>query len=256
MTTHATDARLDEIAQKIAALTAMADPSNGATVGEVENATALIQKLTTKYNLDEEQVARRTRDNKQQQANTNPIVTQFCPNHSDRRFEWSENLAHNIARGFFCKVLYNRIGYYFIGTQTDVRIAIQTFNRLHLVIASMASIATVAYADHWRDMGVMDVRQLKGEHSLKSYKLSYSNGVVSGIGTKLQEQRAQDDAEANKQVTALVVVRDAAIDQAISAKWPKLSKGRASDARHNDEAYSKGRVDGYNVTIARGELEG
>lgn len=254
-TTHADDCRLTEIAEKIAALEAMADPERGATPNEIENATALIQKLLTKYNLDQDDVRRRTGGSKARQTET-PIIIQFWPNAKDRRFEWSENLAHNVARAFFCKVLYNRVGFYFIGSELDVKFVIQTFTRLEAIIMTMAERATREYTQHWRDMGLMDVRQLKGEHSIKSYKLSYLNGVVNGLGAKLAEQRRQDDQQAAQAVTALVVVRDAAIDTAVKAKWPKLGTARASDARHNADAYRKGKTDGYNLTIAKGELEG
>ena len=252
-TIHADDARLKEIAAKIAALEAMTDESANTTPGEVENATALIQKLLTKYNLSMESARKLAGADPKRQTET-PIVIETTMNHGERRFEWEEKLAHNIARGFFCKVLYFKIGYYFVGAHNDAMTAIQTFNRLRPLIALMATRATEVYADDWRGKGVMDTRQLRGEYSLKSYKLSYLNGVVAGIGRKLQEQRHEDETAAAGQVTALVVVRDAAIDNKIAQRWPKLGYARASNSTHNAEAYERGRVDGYNVNLHKGEL--
>jgi len=251
--THADTRSLEEIARKIAALEAMTQEGSNATQGEIENATALIQRLLTKHNLSLEQARKLSSADPKRQTET-VIEVQMTPNHGERRFEWEEILAHNIARGFFCKVLYFKLGYYFIGTKTDAMVAIQTFNRLRPMIAQMATRATAAYADEWTAKGVMDTRQLRGPYSLKSFKLSYQNGVVSGIGRKLEEQRREDEVEAAGQVTALVVVRDAAIDETIAKKWPKLGKSRASDSLHDPEAYDQGRVDGYNINLHKGEI--
>jgi len=255
--THADTRSLEEIARKIAALEAMTQEGSNATQGEIENATALIQRLLTKHNLSLEQARKLSSADPKRQTET-VIEIQMTPNHSERRFEWEETLAHNIARGFFCKVIYFKLGYYFIGTKTDAMIAIQTFNRLRPMIAQMATRATAAYADEWTAKGVMDTRQLRGSYSLKSFKLSYLNGVVCGIGRKLKDQRLADEMEAITEATgdvaALVVVRDAAIDETIAKKWPKLGKARASDSLHNPEAYDQGRVDGYNINLHKGEI--
>lgn len=250
--THANEQLLTEIAAKIAAMEAMADPDRGATQSEIENATALIQKLLTKHNLSLEGARRLAAGKKK--ADPDEIVIDRTPYHGARKFEWEELLSHNIARGFFCKVLYDKFGYLFIGTKADARIAIQTFNRVRPLIATMATRATEEYANDWRGKGVFDVRQLKGPYSLKSYKLSYLKGAAIGIGKKLAEQRAADEAAYAGQVTALVVVRDAAIDDRIKSKWSKIGKPKQFDATHNTEGYERGREDGYTVNIYRGEL--
>lgn len=249
--THIDDVRLKEIAEKIKAMHAMADPARGATQGKIDNATALIQRLLTKYNISLETVAQLTSGPKR---NATEVVIDFTINHGQRRFEWEETLAHNVARGFYCKVIYYREGYNFIGAAHDARIAIQTFNQLHEIIGVMATTATRAYADDWTAKGVMDTRQLRGAYSLKTFKLSYLSGVVAGIGKKLQDTRRAQDAENAGAVTALVVNRDKLINSKIKDKWPKLGKGTASTQRHNEEAHAQGFADGKAINLHKGKL--
>jgi hypothetical protein len=250
---HAPEDRLKEIAAKIAALEAMTHKDANTTQGEVENATALIQKLLTKYNLSLARVHKLAGSDPKRQTETQ-IEIQITPNHGERRFTWEEHLANAIARGFFCKVLLFKEGYYFIGVHNDAMTAIQTFNRLRPIIVLMSVRAVAHYSDEWTAKGVMDVRQLRGALSLKSYKLSYLTGVVSGIWRKLEEQRYDNATEAT-QVTALVLARDVAIDNAIAHKFPKIGQDRASTSKHNSDAFVKGREDGYNVNLHKGELQ-
>jgi hypothetical protein len=221
--------------------------------------------LLTKYNVSEAAIdaANAARGAKSSAAE---IVIKMHQQRGVRRFEWEEKLAHNVARGFWCKVLYYKFargagsagggGYYFIGAARDVAIAISIFDRLQVAAGTMATRATEEYAERWRFAGISP-RELTGDHSLKTYKLSWLTGFAAGIGAKLQTERKESEAaHGASTITALVVVKDAAIDARVAQEWPKLGKGRRFNSGTNSDGAEAGYKAGRNATIARGDLEG
>lgn len=234
----------NDILNKVAALLEKTT-DRGCTPQEAEAAAALAQKLLLRYNLTMEQVTA---------ANTEERAISFfqVPKHSTRRFDWEIELARVLAQHLLCRLLLNKQGYIFVGTAHDICVAIGMFARLRPVIMQMGVNATHKYGEWWADRGVSP-RDLKGKHSLRSYKLSYLRGVVNGVEVKLIEQREQAEAVTSG-VTAMVVRRDLAINDAVNKRFPNLKNRRASDQNTNEYAIVYGLHDGLQLSIARGDI--
>lgn len=254
---HADADKLEEIARKIAKLAEMTT-ENGATASEAEAAAGKIAALFAKYAIDAADVdaARQKIDQKANQPSADAeIKIASCRQYGVRRFVWEERLAGAVARGFFCKSLLYDGGFYFVGTARDTAIAISVFERLRPVALALASKATKDYSENMSANGYSP-RELRGELSLKTYKLAYLEGFASGIDAKLETEKRRIDTENGGKVTALVVVRDAAIDTRISQQWPTLRRGRKKGNGDNEAARYAGFTAGRNQTIARADLEG
>lgn len=210
------------------------DPA--ASESEIEQATRHIQNLLDKYNLSIEAI----------KPVTVAEIGQFSvPNASNNRInEWERFLVQTIAENFYCTTVFYSYKWVFIGTKHDSEIAIQTFNTVRNLLLKLATGNVAAYTQElFLVYGVVDTRQLKGSASLKAYRNSYLLGAVSGLAQQLKANRQNAD----QQTTALVLTRDAQIEEAKNNFFPKLRTVSARESLVNGSAYEKGRSDGNNL---------
>jgi len=232
------DLNINKIIEKITKLQALANDS-AASESEVEQATLHIQKLLDKYNLTLEQVKPVTKTD-----------VEFTPLKNDKAklFDWEVGLSQTIANNFYCRVLFQKTSFLFIGASKDVAIVTELFTRIRVILDAMASRRVAEYSNRmYLDYGVEDARQLKGDQSLRTYRASYLNGAVNGLADKLRLQRQTVD----QQTTALVVKRDELVKQAINDRFPKLTYIKRGQTNHNSEASKIGYSDGKTVNINR-----
>lgn len=224
---------IDTILQRIAKLQALASNA-GATVAEAELAATKLQELLDKYNLSMDQV-KPINTQTQQDVEFDKFERQ-----SVRIFEWELQLLDAVCFATSCKYVYTSTWITFIGLATDVAVCKPMFIQFCAIAQHLATGATKEYSDHY-----LDPRELRGDKSLRSYRLSYLLGFAYGIFSVLKQARKANDQVSA--VNAIVLVKEGLIKSAIDTKFGKLDKSCSSTAQTNNKAFNRGFNDGVNA---------
>lgn len=245
------NADLTDIAAKIAAIEALAN--GGATEGEIAAATAAINRLLTRYNITIERARTLAGEADRKKNADTAIGSNRLRTDDGKRFEWEIDLAHTLATAHYCKLLLSGRDFLFIGRKNDAQTAMAIYSRLRDVLAGMATRYVQAYSDFVKENTLTSPKELKGSQSLRAVRLSYLAGAVQEISNRLYDARKADDVEYNGEVTALVVVTDAAITEFL-ASWKIGAPRQRGSKEHNAAAYKRGREDGKSVSLHRADL--
>ena len=220
----------EKILDKIRAMLRLRD-NHAASQGEIENASALIQKLLFKYNLTMGEVE--STDADQQYGRFYDV-----PDQKKRESKWIIRLYQVIAKFNFCTIV--------IEPKRD-----NPNDRKHVsyriaIIGLKQNVEVVTYLCSWLIPKIRLMSAAAWNHSALittekrgKFTRGYLLGCVQGIFDKLYTEAVILENESDE-TRALVRVSDARLEKAVSQFYPKLGQSRAGRLSSQD-----GRAQGY-----------
>jgi hypothetical protein len=163
-------------------------------------------------------------------------VTEFSENgvtlDGNRHRKWAYPLAGAIADCFDCRAIKTRNKLNFLGTKTDVEMAVWYYNRLRLAII----------------MGG------KKKFKLMRDRDEYGYGAYQALAMRLRSMFVEERQKARSaETTALVVVKTKEVAEEYHRRYPNASYVRyTSNTNGSAEARTAGRSDGQKMSLARG----
>lgn len=233
---------------------------------EAQNAAAKIQNLLTQYNLSMSDVY----NTEDEDTSKNAVTEDHVGDEWFRKIggAWDSALLYNICKYNFCYVLIssfhrsriNRNGrlvcelrkqYRIIGRPENIAVCKWLFD---VLVRNFVRLSKERYAEYMADDSQAMMRLFTGEKrmSLDRFQRSYLFGVAKGVGEKLHEEREREK-QAQVQVNALVLRNDAAVQNYVAEKYPKLGQARPAHIG-SYKAMQTGQEDGRNANISRGGI--
>ena len=243
----------DDVLRKVQALLNMT-AERGATDAEAEVAVSKAQALLSEYNLSVSEV-------KTENGNGAEPVVKTKENYAVRRFtgNWQGSLAVAVSKANFCRCIGSHDGVWFVGTETNARVAADVWRYLVQQI-QMACIAS--YQEAWRD------------ETPARFQKQCVWGAVSRLAERLREAKRESagkrpewfsgtDAIYRDRYAVMVIANDNRVNDYIRSEWPHL--GRASshiqkygpgynlgvNAANGMSLGNSGRITGGNALIGR-----
>jgi hypothetical protein len=273
--TTATTTDLETITKRIRALLDLAR-NDGATPDEAATAAAKAQGLMLRYNIDRARIDAAAGHKAEYINHITSLDVASGPYINPHR-----QLLANLAAYNFCKQIQwsgsARVA--LIGEQHNVDLVLTLYHSLAADLSAMAERSWKA-TQHTDAAWYWDRDKHEYiKHTGITYKAEYYRGAVEAIRTRLYKQRCEaEDAKAAEakareqqdthdvhdtahtiaeaiesahEVRALVLVKDAELEQAQSRYYPKLGKARAKRTPHRSEsaAYGHGRRDGMHADL-------
>lgn len=228
--------RKQEIIEKIQACFRRSDTTRGASQAEAETAVKMAKRLMMGYNLSQAEVETADLSSDTDGAGKN-IVEEGGMTHY-KHITLYESMLSQV-----CEMLFNvkplltgkwdkKTGkslsvLVFIGYETDVALAREVYNILR------------------GDVNALE-REL-GKQVSWSDKESYRLGVVHSLLARAREQVKDATKEQVEKCTALMVVKNQAVDNYMAKQYPNLS---FTHRRYNTgDAYRQGREDGSRISL-------
>lgn len=214
-----------------------------ATQGEIENASALIQKLLFEHNLTIDEIG-------EVQAERYELFTEN-PDQRKRESDWVPRLYYVIAKWNFCSVV--------VTSKRD-----NPNDRAHKsffvrIVGKPSDVEVVKYLCSWlipkiRGMANEAYRNYNGIEKSGKFMRGYYAGCVQGLDFKLKNEHERLKQE-TPQANALVLRRDTELANAVSQFFPRLGRHRRSTGLSGRDGYSQGHEAGRNLNLTRGITE-
>lgn len=218
----ATTTDLDAILGKIRKLKAMA--LGGATQGEIDNATTLIQRLMLEHNIEEAHLAMDAGE---------PLTGYGYQVVKENGARWRAVLMHAIALGHQCRSISDPgNGLMVFGHRDAVRVAMALYNELAGALEVMAR-ETYGQEQPW--------------DSARGWCNTYRTAAAVEINRRYREQIEAAKAEARSS-TALTVI-DNQVAATIAKAGIQTKKSAAPKFRGNLDAYYAGKIAGSRMPL-------
>jgi hypothetical protein len=243
------------IIEKIRKLMALSERS---TIEEAKAALAKVNELLTKYNLSLSEVEILH----EEEYRTTPYIEFLTPSAQT----WELSLALFLAEAYDCRTLTSpasrQLGVYpkirFFGTKQNSQIVEFIFEQLRVRLQTMAYIATGEYTEAFKRTHGISPRRLSGPDHPKSWRTSWIQGAVLGIGAQLREAKKaeRDQSQAQAQTsTSLLVLRDQRLLSEFRRAFPVIETTfRTINSGQNKRAADQGYQTGREMSI-RGGIE-
>jgi DNA-binding transcriptional MocR family regulator len=232
VTARTQEKNLKQILDKIARLKGLADRPG--TPEEAAAALAAIQRLMLKHNLDQQQVDLADR-NDERGFEKEPFDLGAAMN-------WRRTLLQAIAKYTFCDVVFNHSGRgaHIIGERHNIEIVKGMYDYLVGEVMRLADVG-------WNDLSATEQSFSK----IRRWKNAFRIGAGATLRQRLQEQfDAQKQAEGEEAVNALVVVKDAALAQAVKDFFPKTRLSSTRSSLSDLHGYEAGQLAGLGINLA------
>ena len=158
---------------------------------------------------------------------------------------WESSLGNFIAKTFNGRAIRTRNSngwsFTFVAGQTDLIIITDLFERLRATIKRMSQ----AYVNSAKGF-----TRIHGKSLHNSYRLGMINTIIQRL-ERLKQNTAPTDARNafGMTGTALMVIKDKAVDQRVSRLFPRLKTTTSRASRVDGNAYQQGMTDGNNVSL-------
>lgn len=201
-----------DVINKIRSALKLADPTRGGTEAEVAAALNAVSKLVNRYNVDLANIG---------EASIKSSVVEQTGSIGSA-FKWKRYVANQIAKAYFCRLLYTARTdkVFFIGQPGNIDI-IKAI--LEIVLAQMSDL---------RDKELSPARQRWGythgnsDGYMEPFPTAaWTNSFFWGLAERLGERIQQDQEEAVRQSGALAIFSKAN-DDFIDEKYPTLKKAK------------------------------
>lgn len=232
---------LDDIMRKIRKLKALYEGAKKInSEGEAQMAALLMKKLLTQYNLTMEQIG--DDEDKKKDEIMDETISGF--NYGSIGGQWESYLTYVICKWNFCRMLqwggYKKL--IIIGNKENLE-----------MVKWLRDTLAARYVEFSKDRYKEYCASEKGQMfpmTKDKYQRSYLMGCAQGLDAKLTQEHEQEkkaDEDYSAKVTALVVRKDAELEEYTDNKWhPK--KGRSMHVNY-DSAHSSGYKDGRNTQL-------
>lgn len=210
--------------------------SRAGTQEEAEAASAALQRLLTKHNLELFDVEQRLGNGKHK--------SEFVREHFNLKHQsgWRRDLLHVVAVNNFGKITYTQGSGWtsIVAEKRQVPIIIETYLRLEKLLWKMS-----------RDASDREYANPSYEYSLepRAWLNSYRNGFVWGLNRAMQAAK-RDEIAQHEGGSALVVVKEEELNAAFSEFYPKLGKASSRDIS-SSAGYHAGMRAGQNVSFGK-----
>lgn len=198
--------------------------------GEVEAASAAINRVITEYNIDLNDL-----DTSQKPK---IVEVDFDLGMEKNEGQWVLDLWSALTKYNYCGfILFKvKVGYgaHIIGTEANIEMIKMTVDKLIPI---------------GRHLGNRSFLQYEGSEKRNTFLRGFYKGFVFGIRTKLDEQRKQMEAENNK-MTALVISNKGEIEKFINAHHSGLTLRKANSVS-GFEGFKKGYQEGQKVHLGK-----
>jgi len=219
---------VERITRQIVKLMALGDPSRNSNAEQVRLANEKVAELMAKYSISFEQL-------RADKPSDDIFATVYVDGTSDIKVDYEAQLAGHIAYAFDCKVINtNRNGYWqlaFCGAKHDIEIAVYFFRFLQRTISSMA--------------------RLKFPKDVRNSRRNYCLGLVTTVGTRLEDIYKRRDTYIPADCKALVLRKKEGLEDYFRKQFPYRTAGRQLRLRGNMEAFAQGRQDGKKIPLSR-----
>ena len=221
----------EKIVERIKKLLRLAG-DDGAAEGEIENAMRFAKKLMAEHNLEEHAIV--LEEDVDDVAAR--IVDQMIYSVANAVPRWKRDLAQIAAKVCGCRIYWN--------TQFDIGAASGGRKCIHLYgMEEDCAVATALFRELCVTLQTL-ARVRCGKGWTASHG-SYAIGVISKLQSRAWEQIP---AEENPTCTAIVLKKDAALDQFRDNIGIKTVAARRRTIADGD-AYARGREDGSNINL-------
>ena len=230
-----------QILEKIEKLMAMANDTS--SINEAEVAAKKAQELLLKFNLT------------MQDVNSNVDERETLV--GDELFEmgkiwkkvegnWIQNLYSVVARNNLCRIIlrpkHGGRNWTVIGK--DIWVIGRAAN------VELVNFMCQQLIPRIRNIEKKSWNEYQGWDKRGKYRRGFLIGCVHGIGQQLYAQMNTMKKE-HKNLHALIVVNDKAVDAFVANKWPKLGNSRGGSTSSHD-GYSQGKAAGKSMSIHKG----
>lgn len=206
-----------EILEKIKKLLRLSDVKRGATPAEAATAAAKAQALLLEHNLVMEDIGDLEEHLKDDKIGSECVDLEATYQTS----RWHACLMNRISKPLFCRAIYiaakaGKAGKMMLfGKKSNVEVVKYFYSYLHQVIDQMA----LEHREGWKKkMDEAGKKYIPDESS--RVRIDFCLGAVSTVGDRLDEQYKKQ-TEASSTSTALVLVSDTALAQAVAAVYKK-----------------------------------
>jgi len=218
---------LDSIVEKIKKLLAL---STSANEHEAGRAAQKAQELAFRYELELSTIAGMG------QGQTLEYQSHGICLGDGKMLEWRRDLIWCLARHNFCRAFSwsgtNKMG--IVGQRHNFEIVMGLYDYLSATLSRLVERSFVTY------------KMAGGTDKATAYKNSWLRGAVVGIGMQLAEQRKADAS--SDAGSALVVVKDAELEDAFSSLVGKTSKHQTSNL-NSAAGFLQGRETGKSISL-------
>jgi hypothetical protein len=223
---------LKSILDKIARLKGLAERPG--TPEEAAAALAAIQRLAIKHNLDQAEISAAGRND-------------------ERGFEkegfnlgaamnWRRNLLQAICKYTFCDVVFAASGAHanIVGERHNIEIVKGMYDYLVTEVMRLAQVG-------WEALPATE----QGSTTIRRWKNAFRIGAQATLRQRLHDQfEEQKAAEGEEKVGALVVVKDAALAEAVAGFFPNTKTTRSRASMSDANGYLAGQLAGMGINLA------
>lgn len=231
----------ESILQKVQKLQALAERAG--TLAEAENATVRITEILMKYNLDLATVAEYKAEEKDDVINEKHDLNQYQTYHDG---DFAKRLIDGLAKFNFCRVVgepnyhdkRDQGHFVIIGQRHNVEAVMYMY---HYCINNIKVLSN----EMWK---VYDKRDTK----IKTvFTRHFFDGAVSGIISRLIDNRMVARKEHGEALNSLIRLQDAKVDDAISKLYSNLVSSKSKTQRDTD-AKKMGYAAGSKLDLHKG----
>mgnify|MGYP000721098416 CR=1 FL=1 len=220
----------ERLSVRVEKLLSLANSSN-----EHEAAAAMqkVQELYAKYNFD--QIA----------GKTSSPMRYFILNLKKKRVErYQSAIASLLSDHFFVDIIHASLY-----DQNDC-----TEYKVLEILGRQENVSMAEYVFHFMENQLKSLwTAYKTEHAAgRRSKTSFYLGVIAGFREKLEESGKAIDEKYEATGFALVKVKDTALKNYVSERYPKLTQVHHSRRFHDSDSYSVGRSRGKELTLRKG----
>ena len=197
------------------------------SAAEAEAAAAAMQRMILKHNLDAADLQGLGKERKEEYISR---YIQLGPKGSSG-LQWRINLAYTIGEMNFCAFI--REGFHggtgwMVGQASNVDAAEQMFKSIADANERLVTLEWYSFRNSYEYIRA-------GQPSSVSWKNSFKHGFVAGVHTRMKNERVamSKELEAGK-ISALVVVKDAELKQAVAEKIGRTVKSGASQPNNHN----------------------
>lgn len=228
-----TGEQLKGILDKIARLKNLAEQPG--TPEEGVAALHAIGKLMTRYNLSERQVSTAGLDDEQGYIKTEYDLGSVAG--------WRKTVFFAVAEYMFCSAVVNSSGRgaYFIGKEANITVAANLYEYLCDAILRIAD-------EGWAGMDPFE----KAYEKPRTWKNAFRVGAAVTMRRRLRDQRREHIAEQQAEAagtSALVVVQEQELKDAVAKFFPRLGKSRGPSAG-SASGLNAGRRAAHKISLA------
>lgn len=191
------------------------------SLAEAENASARLQEMLLKYNLSIEDVKKSKVEQKAE------IEDKWVPIYADKRESfWIPKLYWAIARNNLCYASFSERAVWIVGEKHNVELVLYIAEQMVNKIRIAEKFSWKNYDKENRNNPVAEKRG--------TYRRGFFEGAALGIDQRLQREREEMEAEANK-MALMIISKEKVVNDYMEEKYWAPAKQRRKEALESED---------------------